>query len=152
MPKLSKVQTKGLDAPSSFEPLDDGVYHGRLREVTAAVGKDSGKSYWKWEFEVVEEPYINRRLWKNTPTEGAGSSMTSEIFEAFGASPDTDTDELCGEVIKLVVSTKTIQSGSRKGELGNEITRTAPAADDFELPDEAQTSGAVKGADGEDLF
>ena len=60
--------------------------------------------------------------------------------------------ELCGEVIKLVVSTKTIQSGSRKGELGNEITRTAPAADDFELPDEAQTSGAVKGADGEDLF
>ena len=152
MPKMNKGQAKGLEAPSRFEPIDDGVYHGRLREVTAAVGKDSGKSYWKWEFEVVEEPYINRRLWKNTPTEGAGSSMTSEIFEAFGASPDTDTDELCGNVIKLVVSTKTIQGGSRKGELGNEITRTAPGDNDFELPNKVQTSGAVKGDKGEDLF
>jgi hypothetical protein len=151
MPKLNKKQAKGVDdASGSFEPLDDGVYHARLRGVeTSDEPGPSGSHYWKWEFEVVEEPYINRRLWTNTSLAEAAAFKLKEAFEAFGEDTDTDTDELCGRVVRLVVSTGVIQKGARKGEPNNSIDRITAAADDFELPEGAEAAAtSVEG----DLF
>lgn len=149
MPKLNKSQAKSVDeAESSFELLDDGVYHARLRDVEVSENPGpSGKHYWKWEFEVIEEPYTNRRLWTNTSLAESAEFKLNEVFAAFGASTDTDTDELCGQVVRLVVSQKTIQQGSRKGELSNQIDRVSAADESFEAPEAvAATTG------GEDLF
>jgi hypothetical protein len=142
MPKLNAKQAKSVDkAEGSFEPLDDGVYHARLRSVEVSDNPGpSGKHYWKWEFEVVEEPYINRRLWTNTSLAEAAEFKLNEMFGAFGVGTDTDTDELCGQVVRLVVSTRTIQAGSRKGETSNQIDRVSEADGDFEAPEAESTS------------
>jgi hypothetical protein len=147
MPKLNKKQAKEVDTASgSFEPIEDGVYHVRLRSVTVSDSPGpSGAHYWKWEFEVVEEPYVNRRLWTNTSLADAAAFKLKEAFAAFGEDTDTDTDELCGQVCKAVVSTGVIQAGRRKGEIGNAIERLSPADDDFDIPETAGTTS--KGAD-----
>jgi hypothetical protein len=153
MPKLNKTQAKAVnDAESSFEPIEDGVYHVRLREVEAVTAK-SGNPMWKVEFEIVEEPYVNRRLWTNLVQVEAALFKTNEFFAAFDVPPTTDTDELCGQVCRAVVSTRTIQEGARKGEISNQIDRLSPADDEFEAPEaDAIGAGAAKGDGGEDLF
>lgn len=142
MPKLNKKQAKEVSGASGgFEPLEDGVYHARLRGVeTSDNPGPSGSYYWKWEFEVVEEPYINRRLWTNTSLAEAAAFKLKEMFDAFGADIDTDTDELCGQIVRLVVSTRTIQEGARKGEISNQIDRVSPADENFEAPEAEATS------------
>ncbi len=146
MPKLNQKQAKAVsDAEGSFEPIEDGVYHVRLREVEAVTAK-SGNPMWRVEFEVVEEPYVNRRLWTNLVQVDAALFKTNEFFAAFGASPGTDTDELCGQICRAVVSQRTIQEGARKGEVSNQIERLSPADDEFEAPEAEAT------AVGDDLF
>ena len=144
MPKLNKTQAKAVsDAESSFDPLDDGVYHVRLREVNAVTAK-SGNPMWKVEFEVVEDPYVNRRLWTNLVQIDSALFKTNEFFAAFDVEPTTDTDELCGQVCRAVVSTRTIQEGAHKGEISNQIDRLTPADPDFEASD--------SGTSGDDLY
>jgi hypothetical protein len=141
MPKLNKKQAKEVgDAEGGFDLLDDGVYHARLRSVEVSENAGpSGAHYWKWEFEVVEEPYINRRLWTNTSLSEAAAFKLKEMFDAFGEDTDTDTDELCGRIVRLVVSTRTIQEGARKGDNANQVDRVSPADEEFEAP-EAEAS------------
>ena len=145
MPKLNKKQAKEVnDASGGFEPLEDGVYHARLREVDVSEQPGpSGSHYWEWEFEVVEEPYINRRLWTNTSLTEAAAFKLKEVFDAFGEDTDTDTDELCGRTVRLVVSTRTIQQGARKGEISNQIERVSPADPEFEIPEAAAAAEAT---------
>ena len=151
MPKLTAKQAKSVDAAeSSFDPIKDGVYHARLREVTVSENPGaSGFHYWKWEFEVVEEPYTNRRLWTNTSLSPAAEFKLNEMFAAFDVDSKTDTDELCGWIIRLVVGSETQQEGAGKGQIRNTISRVTTADDEFEVP---EATGTVKGADGEDLF
>jgi len=146
MPKLNKAQAKtvGDAESSSFEPLDDGAYHARLRDVKVSDQPGpSGSYYWKTEFEVVEDPYKNRRLWSNLSLSDAAAFKVKEFFDAFGEDTDTDTDELIGQVVKLIVSQTTIQAGARKGEIGNQIDRIAPAADDFEAAEKEESAESL---------
>lgn len=107
----------------SFEPLPEGVYHLKLRDVDTTREGAKGP-YWSWEFEVVGAEGANgRRLWNNTSLSEAAAFKMKETFDAFGASLDTDTDDLIGSVVKAVVSQRTIQQGNRKGEIANQIDR-----------------------------
>ena len=150
MPKVNKAQAKAIDgAESGFEPIEDGVYHVRLREVEAVTAK-SGNPMWKVEFEIVEDPYVNRRLWTNLVQVEAAMFKTNEFFTAFGtsATETPDTDDLCGQICRAVVSTRTIQEGARKGEISNQIERVSPADPEFEIPEAAAAEATVEG----DLF
>lgn len=135
MPQLNKTTAKKVaDSSSSFEPIPAGAYHARLVNVDADRKGPAGP-YWSWEFDVVEPGHENRKLWNNTSMSEAALFSLQQTFEAFGVEPDTDTDELIGEVVKLVVSVRTIQDGPRKGELANQINRLMPKDDDFEAPE-----------------
>ena len=138
MPKLNKEQAKGVAETEggNFDPIESGVYHARLREVENKGPGPSGSDYWAWQFELLDEPYVNRRLWTNTSLSEAAAFKLKEVFEAFGVDTDTDTDELCGQIVKLVVSTRVIQEGSKKGETANQIERVQPKADDYSAPNE----------------
>jgi hypothetical protein len=137
MPKLGKAKAASVAAASgSFEVREDGVYHVRLVDVDGSREGPSGP-YWSWEFDVVEAPYVNRKLWNNTSLSEAAAFKLKEAFEAFGvdADADTDTDDLIGEIVRATVSSRVIQQGARKGEIANQIDRLSKADPDFEADD-----------------
>jgi len=154
MPRLDdETAQKVADAETTnFEPIDPGVYHCRLVEVESKPGKAA--DYWRWEYEVVSAPYIGRKLWTNTSLSEAALFKVHESFDAYSAEYGSDTDDLIGQVVKLVVSIKPIQEGPRKGELKNEIDRVLPASEDFQPEDGARdTAGSPPvGGKKEDLF
>lgn len=133
MPKLDGKKAKRVnDAEGGdFKPLEPGIYTGTLLSVTVKPGKVD--DYWSWEFgqikdaEGVAQP---GRLWVNTSLSEASEWKLKEVFEAFGAKPNKDTDELCGERAKLAVSQRTIESGARTGELTNQVDRVLALASD----------------------
>lgn len=156
MAQLNKALAKQTEEAESgsFEPMPDGVYHARLRDVDTDRSGQAGP-YWSWEYEVVEEGFLNRRQWNNTSLSEKALWKLKETFEAFGVPADTDTDDLLGKVVKLTISTRTIQQGARKGESANQVDRVSPADEGFELPEGAAvgSSAGPTGADGEeDIF
>lgn len=140
MPKLNKKTAEKVASAEGgdFPLLDPGWYHVRLNNVDGDREGPKGP-YWSWEFDVVEEG-ASGKLWQNTSLSDAAAFKMKETFDAFGVPTDTDTDELCGQICKAQVGIRTIQQGDRKGEQANQITRLAPADEDF-VPPEKEDAG-----------
>lgn len=148
MAKLNKTMAKKAEAATSgFDPIPAGTYHLRLRDVDSDRQGAAGP-YWSWEFEILDEGFTGRRLWNNTSLAENALWKMNETFKAFGAGMDTDTDDLCGMVVRGVVEQRVIEAGSRKGEIGNQIRRLIPN-DGFE-PEENGGGGGTP--DPEDIF
>lgn len=149
MAKLNKrLQEQTENAQSmDFEPLEPGVYHARLLKVDTDGSGPKGP-YWTWEFEVVEEPYRGRKLWNNTSLSEKAAFSMKNTFEAFEVPLDTDTDDMCGSVVRCHVSIRTIQQGARAGELTNQVDRLSPRDPEFELDGDGGGSSSA----GEDIF
>lgn len=130
MPKLpkKKAQSVAQQEGSDFEALPEGTYVGQLVSVKVSDKPGpSGAHYWTWEFDVVEpEEHKNRKLFVNTSLSDEAEWKMKEMFDAFGYSTDSDTDEMVGEQIKLAVSQRVIEQGSRKGQIGNNVDRCMP--------------------------
>lgn len=156
MAKMDKKHQKQTgDASSGFEPIEAGSYHLRLNQVDADRPPGAAGPYWSWEFDVVEPGDAHgRKLWNNTSLSPQAAFKMKETFDAFRVPYDTDTDDLCGQIVKGIVSVTTIQSGARKGELSNQIDRLVPKDDDFEAADgEAVGAGSSGGGkQKDDLF
>jgi len=154
MAKLNKAMQKQTEnASSGFDPIPDGVYHFKLRDVDATRTGAKGP-YWSWEFECVEEPYVGRRVWNNTSLSENAAFMMKQTFDAFGVPLDTDTDEMIGNVVRLVVSVRsyTANAGKPNEELRrtNQVDRLQPKDPDFTYEDE--TPAAVGAAPDEVVF
>lgn len=127
MPKLNKQAAKEVakQEGGSFEAIPPGTYLATL--LKCEVKEGPAGPYWKWEYRVDKpEEFANRRLFNNTSLAQNALWKLNETFKAFGVATDTDTDELCGEQVRLIVSQQTIQSGNRKGETGNQVDRVLP--------------------------
>jgi hypothetical protein len=152
MAKLNKeAQEAVANAASNFLALPDCVLHARLRDVDPTrEGKNSKAPYWAWEYEVVEDETfvvdnpdydsknpkskktlevrsLNRRLWNNTSLSEAAAFSMERTFRAHGVPIDTDTDEILGDIVKLVIGRRVIEEGDRAGEVVNEIKNLKPA-------------------------
>ena len=125
MPKLDKDTAASVNTAEStdFEPLPEGVYSARLMEVNVKEGQKA--PYWSWMFELVDGEYAGRRMWVNTSLAPGAAWKLKEVFSAFDADPDTNTDELCGRWAKLTVTQRVIEMGSKKGEVGNNVDRVS---------------------------
>lgn len=138
------------DAKDGFEPLDPGAYHAVLKDVDPTRSGPKGP-YWSWEYEVVEEgDWKGRKLWNNTSLAEGSEFGFKQTFEAFGAETTADTDDLLGQCVKLIVSVRTIEQGTRKGELGNNIDRVVAKDPDFEPPEPVAASPSPDDVFGED--
>ena len=129
MAKLPKAVAKKAEEAesSSFEALPAGPYFGKLTSVATDKEGQAGP-YWVWEFEVTSpDEHKGRKLWANTSLSDNAVWKLKEMFDAFGYTTDSDTDELIGETVKLIVSQRVIGSGARKGELGNNVDRVLSA-------------------------
>lgn len=130
MPKLPKAVAKRVgeaESTGSFEALPEGTYIVQLIDVDGSKEGPAGP-YWSWEFDVVSDSdgdtaLAGRKLWSNTSLSEKADFKMKEVFEAFGYTTDSDTDEMVGEKIKVSVSQRPIEKGARKGQVGNNIER-----------------------------
>jgi hypothetical protein len=123
--KLPKKIAEAADAAesSSYEALPPGPYICSLRGVVTDREGKAGP-YWVWEFEVAEgEENAGRRFWMNTSLSEKAVWKLKEVFDAFGYTTDSDTDELVGEKVKLIVSTEVQSQGANAGSLRNNVER-----------------------------
>lgn len=132
MPKLDDETAQAVaEAESSGGIMEEGIQESVLLEVTVHDGKEH--PYWKWTFQNPAEnadgtphPYKNWKHWHITSLSPAASFKLNEAFEAFGVPSDTDTDELIGQRVRIVVGTRTVQAGKREGELANTVENLLP--------------------------
>lgn len=147
MPKLNKaLATKTAETETgTFDAIPEDTYTVRLVDVEQKIGKDSGKPYWNWKFEVTEGDCKGRNIFMITSLSENALFKLKEVFDAFGFSTDSDTDELVGESVKLVVIQEVIEKGTRKGQMGNTVTQV------LSLDGTAAGDGGATAAD-DDLF
>lgn len=171
MPKMDKdAQKQTADAPDSGFPVwPEMAVHARLKDVKVSDQPGgSGYHYWTWEYEVVEDREVTaqvpvtkdgktemqpqersvqgQKFWNNTSLSPQAAFSMKATYDAHNAEYDSDTDDLLGDVVKLIIGVRTIQSGDRKGELANQITRVVPKDEDFEAP-EAVAAGVQPNVD-----
>ena len=147
MPRLTPKLASGVKEAaqsSGFTALEPGAYRARLTKVDAKTAS-TGNPMWTWEFEVIEEPYKGRKQWNNTVLTDKALWKVAESFSAFGVPEETDTDELIGCTVVLEVSQRTIPTGARAGQLGDNIDRVVPDMDPAAIrhPESAHEGGAA---------
>lgn len=127
MPKLDKTTANAVNSAESTDltPLPASTYNARLQGVEVREGQKA--PYWSWEFKIEDTDYNGRRIWVNTSLSTNAAWKMREVFDAFGADPDTDTDELCGQSVRLVVTQRAIETGNRAGQIGNNVDRVLPS-------------------------
>lgn len=128
MPKLNSAlaaQVGRQEVQVEYSPLPADTYTVRLMNVEPRESAN-GNPAWSWSYEVVEGEYAGRRLWDYTSLVEKALWRVKAIFDAFGVPPGTDTDDLLGRQVRLVVSQRIIPAGRRQGELGNQIDRVLP--------------------------
>jgi hypothetical protein len=162
---MPKLDTKTATAVSSaeplgeFEPLAPGKYLAKLAKVDI---RDNKNKYdlvmWNAEFEqlhTLDGKRVPGRQWltltlpgTDTPhgayTNGADKWLSymnvlrgrlASFFEAFGYSPDSDTDEMVGEWALLTIGVETIQAGTKAGMKTNRVNDVAPVPEGVDLAD-----------------
>lgn len=77
--------TGNEDEVAGFSPIDSGRYRATVFEISREVGKNSGKPYLKWCFQICEgEPFAGRRLWDNTSLSDNAKWRLVQVLKACG--------------------------------------------------------------------
>jgi hypothetical protein len=163
--KDRKKVEKSEAVSGGFELLKPGKYVAELTGVEAKASA-AGNPMWVAEFSEIHNLDGERmpgRQWYNlnlpttdTPPDGyvgKGKKSAEEswaqyqalcsgrikaFFEAFGFTPDSDTDEMIGERCVIQIGVRTIQQGARAGEQANSLNGVAPLDSvDYEGEDDA---------------
>jgi hypothetical protein len=146
---------------SSIALVDEDEYVLKLDKVTVAPKPDkNGNSYWLWYFSITSgqttgDKFKGKTVRTNT---GFGDDQlwyAKMMFEAFEVKPNVDTDTLLGKEIKGIVGQREIQSGSRKGQLANDLQTMLPlsaGADDDDWSADPPKDGKGAAADDEPDF
>lgn len=126
MPKLTSDTAKKVEEAEAldFEALPEDIYTAVLADVENKEGKNG--PYWKWTFKITTDGYDGRQQWTNTSLSEKALWKLQEMFEAFGVPADTNTDDLIGQGVKLMVVQELIGEGKRKGQMGNSIDKVLP--------------------------
>ena len=121
MPKLNPTRAAQVAEveTTSYEPLPDGVYSAKLREVTTHEGRTA--PYWRWEYEIVDERYPGRRMWDNTSLSDRALWRLRNVFDAFGVPADTDPEDLIGKTVQLAVGSEIQEQGAGAGQMRNVV-------------------------------
>jgi len=168
MPKLASKIANATESAEvvhgggDFEPLPKGKYLAKLTEVSVRDEKNKYDApQWSAEFQEIHTLDGEKqpgRQWLNLtlpttskmhPAYANGQEKWEKyqamllgrlkaFFEAFGYTPDSDTDEMLGEWAVITLSISTIQSGPNQGKLRNEVTDIEEVPEDFEAPEDSE--------------
>jgi hypothetical protein len=151
--KVKKKVEKAKAVSGEFEPMKPGKYIATLNEVEAKKS-NAGNAMWAVTFSDIEsldgeaqpgrlftnlmmpidempEDYKPKSS-KKSPEEAwetyqdLVNGRIKSFFEAFGFTVDSDTDEMIGEKCVVQVGVRTINSGVKKGQQGNEVNAILP--------------------------
>ena len=125
VPKLNGEQAKAVRRAGGEPPplLSPGVYTGVLLKVEEKKSQ-YGSWWWDWTFEVPAEERLLHFYASLRDENDYGLWKLNRIFFACGASAETDTDELCGKSVRLVVSQR--EDEYHGGGLDNRVDRVLP--------------------------
>jgi hypothetical protein len=134
MPKLSSENAKKVaevednGGGGNYGPIPEGKYRVRLLEVESAKTA-KGAPKWVWKFETTD-PAENagRWLWEHTAIQDSTMWKVRQVFDAFGVPADTDTDDLIGQSIDVMVGVEIAGAGKMKGKEVNTIREFLPAS------------------------
>lgn len=155
MPKLDKKAQKVVEEAEEWGVggflLDEGRYAARLKDVTVHQGRAG--EYWTWEFEHLHneegEPQRGRQ-WHNTSMSPKAAGNLKQVFNAFGYSSDSDTDEMIGEWVVLHLGIEVQEQGKRAGQQVNRIQGLAPfVAEDWDFDTDAVAEKVAASGDTE---
>lgn len=131
MPKLSPENAKKVgeaEGGTSFEVMPEGKYRARLIDVESTKSS-KGSPMWVWKFEVeFPNEHSGRWLWERTAIQENTMWKLNQVFGAFGVPADTDTDDMIGRSVDLMVAQKVAEKGKMAGKLVNEISEFLPAS------------------------
>jgi hypothetical protein len=135
MPKLNQKTAKAAEGAAEDGgpgPMPEGRYICRLLEVNAKDASAPDKApYWSWQYAVNEEgDFFDRKLWDNTSLSEAAQWRLGAVFAAFEVPADTDTDELIGREVAIIVGQETAQRGKMLGKLVNVVNRIEALTDE----------------------
>lgn len=112
-----------LDKPvfADRPELVDNVYFAKILGIDLKVWTEDNKSL-NWKFELVQPPYIGKRVWVwgSTGTAPTPKARLTAFGAALGYSREQlsdssfDTDSLIGSYVKVLYSTTTKDDGSTK--------------------------------------
>ena len=126
------------DVQDGFELLPEGNYEAVLSKIEQKVGRDSGKPYVEWTFDLTEDDYPGRKGFYNTSLQPQSLWKLKELLiNVFHLDPDSlsgefdfDEDELVGMPVILVIEHRKWNGATRDG-----VADVLPAGDtgiDFE--------------------
>ena len=123
----------------SITGADGTTYPGRQWLIINLVTSDERPDGWKPgpknRIQDPDEAWVSYQQFL--------ASQIKSFFEAFGFTPDSDTDEMIGERAIIQIGQRTIQSGTRAGEQANQVNGIFPL-DSVDWSDEVGTSGGGK--------
>ncbi len=137
MPKLNKTTAKavGNSKSEARKPLPEGIYPAKLMAVEVKDGKQF--PYWQWQYELIDPVEgCYTRQFVNTSLSPKALWKLEETFSGHGVAADTDTDELLGDIVSLIVSVGVIEQGTKAGELGNNVEKVIPLDRELEQEEE----------------
>lgn len=109
-----------LSQVEDFAPIPDGVYPARVVDSKVKTGKDSGKTFVEWTFELFNcenSAFNSRRVWDNTMVEEKAAFRLKNLVKATTGESQIpkqwNTDALHGREVLLTLATET------KGEYTN---------------------------------
>lgn len=154
MPKLDNAtatQVQNVEPfDGEYEPLAPGKYLAKLAKVEIRENKNKyDLVMWNAEFEdlhTLDGRKASGRQWLTLTLPGGDKphaaygngaekwlsyqnvlrSRLAAFFEAFGYSPDSDTDEMVGEWALITVGIETIQAGVKQGQKTNRVNSIEP--------------------------
>lgn len=136
-----------------FPALPDNLYVAKLAKIANKVGKESGKPYISWGFELVQPPHQKRWVWASTQPTIGPRSQSGKFLTALGINIETLDDtfneqSLVGKYIKVLVETR---EDEETGDKYQNVTKLMPLTDD-DLPllqkwlSQANVRGSVSAA------
>jgi hypothetical protein len=94
-----------------FPELPDNLYVAKVAKITNKIGKESGKPYISWGFELVQPPHVKRWVWGNTQSTISAKSNAGKFLSVLGVDVETidnnfNEQTLIGKYVKVLLETK----------------------------------------------
>lgn len=129
---MAEADDNKPDSDEEFEALPDGYYRAAVESIKLSPkAGPSGYKMWivVWRI-LAPKKWAKRTQWDRISLSPKAAFKMRELYDALGYEYDSDSDELVGEQAILELSKSEIESGPKKGQMGNDVERVLSVDDE----------------------